>query len=76
MRLREEEKNDREWIILDMFLHLCRNKTQWNALKTVEQYRVGGKGWGRIIEGLDWLKYNIITEKIPRQNPTEQWTGT
>jgi hypothetical protein len=24
----------------------------------------------------DWLKYNISTGKIPRQNPTEHWTDT
>jgi hypothetical protein len=29
-----------------------------------------GKGWGRVMEGLD----NTFTSKIPRWNPTEQWT--
>jgi hypothetical protein len=29
-----------------------------------------------VIEGFDWLKYNIFVGKTPRQNPTEQWTDT
>jgi hypothetical protein len=40
---KEEKKrtNNKEWIILKHITSVY--KTQWNALKTVEQYRVGGK---------------------------------
>jgi hypothetical protein len=40
-RAGKEEENDRNQIILKC-ITLCRNKTQQNALKTVEQYRIGG----------------------------------
>jgi hypothetical protein len=53
--------------------HLCRSKTQRRALKTVEQYRVKGERARKSNKGFDWLKYNIFTGKIPRQNPKEQW---
>jgi hypothetical protein len=27
---------------------LCRNKTQWNILETVQQHRIG---WGKVVVG-------------------------
>jgi hypothetical protein len=39
-------------------------------------YRVGEKWGGKVIGGLDWLKHNILTGKIPRQSSSEQWKDT
>jgi hypothetical protein len=31
------------------------------------------KGYGKVKRGwLEWLKYNIFTGKIPRQNPSQK----
>jgi hypothetical protein len=51
-------------VALKNISYLGTNKTQFNTLKTVEQYRV--------IKGLDWFKCNIFTGKYPGKIPTEQ----
>jgi hypothetical protein len=68
---RGKKENGKEWIILK-YIASCRNKTQQNALKTAEQFGVGEKG--KEERRLGWFKQNILTDKIPRQNPTE-WTS-
>jgi hypothetical protein len=41
---------------------MCRKKTQQSALKTVEQYVVGGKGKKRVIEGVRLIKVQYISK--------------
>jgi hypothetical protein len=45
----KEEKNDREWIMMKCITSVWK-KIQRSTLKTVVQYRVGGKGQGRAME--------------------------
>jgi hypothetical protein len=47
-RPKEEEKKESKQMI-ENTSHMCRNKTQWNTVKTVKQYRIGRKGWGSAV---------------------------
>jgi hypothetical protein len=40
----EEQKKRRMKKVNNAYIDLCTNKTQQNTVKTIEQYRVGGKG--------------------------------
>jgi hypothetical protein len=60
-RLGEEGKKKR-MIVNSTEIHcICVRTRHQNALKTVKQYRVGGKGKGRKTDRIGLIKYSILT---------------
>jgi hypothetical protein len=48
-----------------IYIGTGHKETHWK----LEQHRIGGKEWGKVVEGVDW---HIFTGKIPMQN--SHWT--